>query len=92
MFQCKFWGLFLKIIKKLFVELIDTYFGSLMNVVIYTDSPDAPKNLQIPKYDKRSCDLTWDKPDFDGGNPISGMERLINRRLWYFSWKKYPEY
>nr|XP_034332878.1 twitchin isoform X27 [Crassostrea gigas] len=36
------------------------------------DSPDAPKNLQIPKYDKRSCDLTWDKPDFDGGNPISG--------------------
>lgn len=63
-----------------------------MNVVIYTDSPDAPKNLQIPKYDKRSCDLTWDKPDFDGGNPISGMERLINKRLWYFSWKKYPEY
>lgn len=44
-----------------------------MNVVIYTDSPDAPKNLQIPKYDKRSCDLTWDKPDFDGGNPISGI-------------------
>lgn len=27
MFQCKFWGLFLKIIKKLFVELIDTYLG-----------------------------------------------------------------
>ncbi|XP_061166987.1 twitchin-like isoform X9 [Saccostrea echinata] len=36
------------------------------------DTPDAPKNLQIPNYDKRSCDLTWDKPDSDGGNPISG--------------------
>lgn len=44
-----------------------------MRSLLYTDTPDAPKNLEIPKYDKRSCELTWDKPDFDGGNPVTGM-------------------
>lgn len=56
-----------------------------MYVILYTVSPDAPKNLHIPKYDKRSCDLTWDKPDFDGGNPISGKESFI--KTMYFSLK-----
>lgn len=56
-----------------------------MYVILYTVSPDAPKNLQIPKYDKRSCDLTWDKPDFNGGNPISGKESFI--KTMYFSLK-----
>lgn len=59
-----------------------------MNVVIYTDSPDAPKNLQIPKYDKRSCDLTWDKPDFDGGNPISGIEKFDQKKIMVFQLEK----
>lgn len=45
----------------------------IMRFLLYTDTPDAPKNLDIPKYDKRSCELTWDKPDFDGGNPVTGM-------------------
>lgn len=63
-----------------------------MNVVIYIDFFDVFKNFQILKYDKRFCDLIWDKSDFDGGNFILGMERLINRRFWYFSWKKYFEY
>lgn len=54
-----------------------------MYVILYTDSPDDPKNLHIPKYDKRSCDLTWDKPDFDGGNPISGKESFI--KTLYFN-------
>jgi hypothetical protein len=45
------------------------------------DTPDAPKNLQIPKYDKRSCELTWEKPDHDGGNPITGNDNQIMRIL-----------
>lgn len=37
-----------------------------------TDAPDAPSDLTIEKYDKASVDLTWKKPEFDGGNPIKG--------------------
>ncbi|XP_021346443.1 twitchin-like isoform X8 [Mizuhopecten yessoensis] len=36
------------------------------------DTPDAPRDVQIPKYDRRSADLTWKAPDNDGGNPIKG--------------------
>ncbi|XP_069132542.1 twitchin-like isoform X10 [Argopecten irradians] len=36
------------------------------------DTPDAPKDVQIPKYDRRSADLTWKAPENDGGNPIKG--------------------
>lgn len=41
-------------------------------IFLLTDAPDAPSDLTIEKYDKSSVDLTWKKPDFDGGNPIKG--------------------
>lgn len=57
----------------------DSVTYSSLTLIIYpiSDTPDAPKNLQIPKYDKRSCELTWEKPDFDGGNLITGNNAKI---------------
>ena len=37
-----------------------------------TDTPDAPRDLKIDKYDKFSVTLSWKKPENDGGNPIKG--------------------
>lgn len=39
---------------------------------MFSDTPDAPRDVDIPKYDKRSCDLIWKAPMNDGGNPIKG--------------------
>ena len=44
---------------------------------ISTDTPDAPKALEIEKYDKSSCSLKWNKPDSDGGNPIKGKNGRV---------------
>ncbi|XP_071120619.1 twitchin-like isoform X18 [Mytilus edulis] len=42
------------------------------------DTPDAPKDLEIDRFDKNSCDLVWKKPDFDGGADISGY--IVEKR------------
>lgn len=36
------------------------------------DEPDKPKNVQASNWDKRHVDLKWDKPESDGGAPITG--------------------
>ncbi|KAH3877136.1 hypothetical protein DPMN_000993, partial [Dreissena polymorpha] len=48
------------------------------------DTPDAPTDLEIAKFDKYSCDLTWKKPLNDGGNPIKGyiVEKKEKRGDW----------
>lgn len=42
--------------------------------VLLLDRPDAPKDLEIAKYDQFSTTLEWKKPDTDGGNPIKGYQ------------------
>ncbi|KAK3103159.1 hypothetical protein FSP39_016894 [Pinctada imbricata] len=36
------------------------------------DTPDAPRDVTIPKYDKNSAEIHWKEPNSDGGNPIKG--------------------
>ena len=43
----------------------------------FTDSPSAPKDLSMPKFDKSSVTLKWKAPEKDGGNPIQG-KRLMS--------------
>ncbi|XP_052800015.1 twitchin-like isoform X4 [Mya arenaria] len=48
------------------------------------DTPDAPSDLEIESYDKRTCNLKWKKPLSDGGNPIKGyvVEKKDKRGDW----------
>ena len=41
-------------------------------ICLIPDTPDAPSNLEIESFDKRSCNLKWKPPTHDGGNPIKG--------------------
>ncbi|XP_070200689.1 twitchin-like isoform X4 [Littorina saxatilis] len=50
------------------------------------DTPDAPRDLQIPKFDRFSANLTWKEPLSDGGNPISGY--LVEKRERNKDWVK----
>ncbi|KAJ8930893.1 hypothetical protein NQ314_016314 [Rhamnusium bicolor] len=36
------------------------------------DEPSKPKDVQVVDWDKDHADLTWNKPDSDGGAPITG--------------------
>ena len=45
--------------------------------IFLSDNPDAPTDLAIDTYDKRTCNLTWKKPASDGGNAIKGMNNYI---------------
>lgn len=35
------------------------------------DEPGKPGNLEIADYDNTMCELKWDKPENDGGRPIT---------------------
>lgn len=39
---------------------------------LISDEPSKPKNVEVTDWDKDHADLKWDKPDDDGGAPISG--------------------
>ena len=41
-------------------------------IFLVTDTPDAPTDLEMESFDKRTCNLKWKKPAHDGGNPIKG--------------------
>ena len=43
------------------------------------DSPDAPQNLEIVKFDRYSVNLAWKAPKSDGGAPIKSY--LVEKRL-----------
>ena len=45
--------------------------------IFLSDNPDAPTDLAIDTYDKRTCNLTWKKPASDGGNAIKGINNYI---------------
>lgn len=36
------------------------------------DEPSKPKNVEVTDWDKDHADLKWEKPDSDGGAPITG--------------------
>lgn len=49
------------------------------------DVPGAPQNLVLAKIGSTSATLTWEPPEYDGGNDIGGysLERKeINSLLW----------
>ncbi|KAK3703484.1 hypothetical protein RRG08_024788 [Elysia crispata] len=50
------------------------------------DTPEAPRDLEIEKYDKYSVALKWKEPLSDGGNPIKGY--LIEKKERGKDWAK----
>ncbi|KAL8565325.1 hypothetical protein ACOMHN_029021 [Nucella lapillus] len=48
------------------------------------DTPSAPRDVEIPKFDRRSANLTWNPPTSDGGNKIKGyvVEKKDRRGDW----------
>ncbi|KAL8579176.1 hypothetical protein ACOMHN_010760 [Nucella lapillus] len=54
------------------------------------DTPDAPRDVEIPKYDKYSATLTWKEPLSDGGNKIKGY--LVEKRERNKDWTKASVY
>lgn len=40
--------------------------------VYILDEPSKPKNVELADWDKDHADLKWQKPDNDGGAPITG--------------------
>ncbi|XP_077990140.1 twitchin-like isoform X3 [Glandiceps talaboti] len=46
--------------------------GRTIKIKLPFDAPDAPGTPKIVTHDRRSVSLQWTKPDFDGGNPITG--------------------
>ncbi len=50
-------------------------------------TPGAPQHVEMDNLTKRAVTLAWDRPDFDGGSPITGY--YIERRQAYTSrWVK----
>lgn len=45
------------------------------------DPPGVPKDVQIADFDADFVDLTWKKPEGDGGSPITGY--IIEKRDRY---------
>lgn len=39
--------------------------------MIFADEPSKPKNVEVVDWDKDHADLKWEKPDNDGGAPIT---------------------
>ena len=56
----------------------------LIFVCSIVDTPDAPSNLEIESFDKRSCNLKWKAPSHDGGNPIKGKLNVPAEQLHCF--------
>ncbi|XP_055900297.1 twitchin-like isoform X6 [Biomphalaria glabrata] len=50
------------------------------------DTPDAPRDLEITKYDRSSVTLSWKEPTSDGGNPIKGY--LVEKKEKGKDWTK----
>nr|KAG5709145.1 hypothetical protein BaRGS_028601 [Batillaria attramentaria] len=50
------------------------------------DTPDAPRDLEIPKFNKYSATLTWKEPLSDGGNKIKGY--VVEKRDRGKDWTK----
>ena len=50
-------------------------------------SPGAPRNLQIEDLSKHKVILTWEKPDFDGGSPVTGYY-LEKRQSYSTRWTR----
>lgn len=39
---------------------------------LFSDEPGKPTNVDVVDWDKDHADLTWTKPESDGGAPITG--------------------
>lgn len=44
------------------------------------DEPGKPKGVELVDWDKDHADLKWQKPDNDGGAPITGY--VIEYKVW----------
>lgn len=67
-----------------------------MFTCVISDPPDAPRDLEIPKYDRFSATLKWKEPLSDGGNKIKGKNSGIHLYLqcckmmnvWLYTWNE----
>jgi len=57
--------------------------GNVFSVCHFSDPPSKPKSLEISDLTKSTVTLSWDRPDFDGGSPVTGY--YIERRQAYSS-------
>lgn len=54
-------------------------------ILCFTDKPTAPNNLHVTEQNKTYISLAWEKPDSDGGAPITGYvieRREASRTTW----------
>lgn len=55
-------------------------------MVIFIDEPSKPGTPIIKDYDKNFVELEWEKPESDGGSPITGyiIEKKEKFRLAFY--------
>lgn len=64
---------FFKIVIDIYLYLSVEHIKWFKHFFFISDTPDAPTDLAIDSYDKRTCNLSWKKPAHDGGNPVKGL-------------------
>ena len=60
-------------------------FTKFDNVFSFLDPPSPPENLNAENVTKTSATLVWDRPESDGGSPITGY---ILEKLTFSRWTK----
>ena len=54
--------------------------------VLYIDKPTAPQSLRVSNVTKDSCELTWERPESDGGSKITNYvvdKKDASKTAWY---------
>lgn len=66
--------------KRNYVFFLACYLGSKLTFALSLspDVPSEPKNARVTKVNKDCMFVAWDRPDSDGGSPITGY--LIERK------------
>lgn len=57
-------------------------YQKVLLILFSLDEPGKPKGVELVDWDKDHADLKWQKPDSDGGAPITGY--VIEYKVWIY--------